>query len=465
MADPQIKFGTDGWRSRMDQDFTVPNLAKVAAAAANYVKGAGLGDRCVLIGHDTRNNSRLFAETAARVISAAGIRACLVNKATPTPAIAFGVLELNAAAGIQITASHNPAIYNGFKFIPYYGGPAFPEITAELERLIHVETERKSAEAADKGVIEEVNLKARYLDFVKRDLDLTKVASLDVVLDPLFGAGIGYLSEFLKANGAKTRELHSSPDPNFGGLSPDPVEENLKELSKTVVETGADLGIANDGDADRIAVVDESGGFYSAIELSVLVSDYLIGVKKKSGYMAKSVCSTHALDRIAAKYGVKIVETPVGFKYHAMELMKGAMFASDGFGGLGYGWGAPEKDGILSGAIMAELVAHYEEPLSAVWKRVSKEYGFGSYLSANYEVTDDAKKRVKAYAANPPGEINGRKVVKTVSIDGIKLILDNGSWVLMRPSGTEPLLRIYAEAATKKGAQMLAKEAVKLVVG
>jgi phosphomannomutase len=448
----------------MDRDFTVTNLSRVAKAAANYVNGAGLGDRGILIGHDTRNNSRLFAETAARVVSASGIKAYLVDKATPTPTIAFGVLELNAAAGIQITASHNPAIYNGFKFIPYYGGPAFPEITAELERLIHVETERSGTEEIDTGRIEPINLKAKYLDFIKRNLDLKKVAGLDVVVDPLFGAGIRYLSELLKANGAKTKELHASPDPNFGGLSPDPIKENLKELSKSVTESGADLGIANDGDADRIAAVDDKGKFYSAIELSVLIADYLVGVKKKKGYIVKSVCSTHALDRIAAKYGIKIVETPVGFKYHAMELMNGAVFAGEGLGGLGYGWGAPEKDGIMSGAVLAELVGYYKEPLSEIWKRLSKQYGFGGYLTANYEVTEESKAKVKGYASNPPKEINGKRVVKTISLDGVKFLLDDGSWILMRPSGTEPLLRIYAEAATKKEAEMLAKAAVKLVI-
>ncbi|MCL5440797.1 MAG: phosphoglucomutase/phosphomannomutase family protein [Candidatus Marsarchaeota archaeon] len=458
-----ISFGTDGWRSRMDDDFDEGNVYLVASAAARYIIEEGMGERGVIVGHDARHNSRKFAGVAARAFANGGIKPYIVDKETPTPAIAFAVVDRKLGGGVQITASHNPPVYNGFKFIPHYGGPAFPQITSRIEKSINEGYRVPERKAPPE--VGTIDMKPSYIGFIEKSLQLGKVKGLSIVTDPLFGAGVGYMAEILRRNGAAVEEIHGNPDPEFGGLSPDPTPENLKGLKEKVVDSGADMGLANDGDADRIAAVDEKGGFYTSIELSLLIADYLFGRKGTKGKIARTVASTHTLDRLAEKYSVEVVETPVGFKYIAKELMGGAAFGADGYGGLGYGWGAPEKDGILSGVLLAEMRGSYGKPLSEIWEEVSSRHGFGGFVNRNYKVDSESSAMVKKCLERPPGNIGGRKVVETSRIDGIRLSLDDGSWVLMRASGTEPLIRIYAESSSEKEAEELAGEFARLATG
>ncbi len=458
MFTSQIRFGTDGWRSRMDVDFNAGNVRRIAHAVGMYLKSEQ-GNSQVLVGFDTRANSEYFAKEAAGVLSKMDFRTKLTDRPTPTPVIAFSVVDTKSAAAVQITASHNPPVYNGFKFIPEYGGPAFAEITARIEGFLP-SGEIESGTSAT----ERFNPESRYLKFLEEKINVSFLKGMKVIADPLYGAGYGYLSSFLARHGAKVTEIHGSPDPQFGGLTPEPTEINTRELSSVVVSSGADLGIANDGDADRFAARDDKGNFYSSNQLVLVIADYLVREKNLRGKIVKSVSTTVALERLCRSYGLQYVETPVGFKYSARELMNGAIIGAEESGGLGYGWSVPEKDGIMSGAILCEALGHAGKKLREVWEAVSSEYGYGIYYQYNLPVKQEIKNKIENLRQNPPDTFGGRKVAKKTTIDGLKLTMDDDSWILLRPSGTEPLIRVYIEARDQKELEELRREA-ELIIG
>ncbi|PSN84218.1 hypothetical protein B9Q01_01965 [Candidatus Marsarchaeota G1 archaeon OSP_D] len=458
MFTSQIRFGTDGWRSRMDADFNRTNVRRLAYAVGKYLsKKQG---KSVIVGYDTRRNSSVFALDVASVLGAMGYKVQLTSRPTPTPVVAYTVVRTQALAAVQITASHNPPIYNGFKFIPDYGGPAFPEITSEIESYLpegDVYTQQLEAQRFDPM--------ADYFEFVSKNVDLTRLQGLKIVTDPLYGAGFGYLSTLLSRFGAKVEEIHGYPDPEFGGLSPEPNRENTRELAKKVVESKADFGIANDGDADRFAAVDEKGEHYSSNMLVLVIADYLFRLKGLRGKVARSVSTTSKLDKLCARYGIPVVETPVGFKYLAKELMSGAVLAAEESGGIGYGWSVPEKDGLMSGALLCEAISKQGRSLKEVWERVQDELGEYHYLQYNFPAKDELKARIERLRAQEIERLNGIPVKTKITIDGLKLVLQDGSWVLLRPSGTEPLIRVYIEATEQRLLEELKKAADKLILG
>ncbi len=453
---PEIKFGTDGWREIMAREFTFQNVKFVTQAVADYVSNHQLTGRGVVIGYDNRFLSEKFAEAVAEVLAGNGIKVFLPGRATPTPVTAFTVKHLRAAGAVMLTASHNPPEYNGIKFIPEYAGPALPEITNEIEAGVRrvVET-REYADlrydrALAEGLISEIDPFADYLAHLKTvvDLDRIRPAGLKVIVDPLFGAGIGYLDCLLTDAGCRVKVIHGYRDPLFGGSMPDPSDRVLTELRELVISEQADLGLAMDGDADRFGILDSDGTYISPNQVLSLIYYHLLNFRGMRGQAARTVATTHMLDRIAAAYGQEVDETPVGFKYIGESMLKkGSILGGEESGGLSIAGHIPEKDGILAAALMAELVAVEKTSIRGILQKIAAKFGTLVSERLDLHTTPEKKEEVlHALQQAAPTRIAGLAVEKTLAVDGKKFVLADGSWVLVRASGTEPLFRIYVES-------------------
>lgn len=447
-----ISFGTDGWRGIMARDFTFDNVALVARAIAEYLLGTGGHARGVVVGYDRRFLSEHFAATVRDVLLACGIPVYACREAVPTPVTAFAVRHYGAAGAVMLTASHNPPEYNGIKFIPENGGPAPPEVTRRIEEHIRnlgatpPEGDRTGGPGRSLTVVDP---RSAYLEHLARLVDLEAVgrAGLRVVVDAMHGAGAGYLEEVLTRAGAETMGLRTHRDPLFGGGLPDPVPERLAGLRERVRETGAHLGVALDGDADRFGLVDADGTYLGANQFLPVLYHYLLSVRGMQGSVARTVATTHLLDRIAARFGQPVVETPVGFKYIGRALEEGCILGGEESGGLSLRDHLPEKDGLLAGLLAVEIRAVRGRPLGALLQELMGE--FGAVAPARLDVHTDPATKARVLEALPgltPERLAGRRVVRRITVDGVKLVLEDGSWVLIRASGTEPLFRLYAEA-------------------
>lgn len=449
----QISFGTDGWRGVIARDFTFDNVELVAQAVAMYINNHRLAGRGVVVGYDNRFLSDRFARTAADVLNDNGIKVYALNGPVPTPVAAFAIKEYYAGGAVMITASHNPPEYNGFKFIPAYAGPALPHITKEIEENIRLLNEGRSDlsyREAHSGSRQEIDPRQAYFEHLGRlvAFDAVLRAGLKIVVDPLYGAGIGFLEDILKIAGVRVQVIHNQRDPLFGGTLPEPAGQSLLELSAQVVESGADLGLALDGDADRFGIVDCDGSYLSSNQFLPLVYYHLLAARDLKGPVVRTVATTHLLDRIAGQYGMHVFETPVGFKYIGQHLMeKDCLLGGEESGGLSIRGHVPEKDGMLAGLLAAEIVAFHGrnlgDLLGKVWSR------FGRLYSERLDIhTSPGKKEqvLKTLEKMAPAEVAGMKVVGQLAMDGTKMILEDGSWFLVRASGTEPLFRIYVEA-------------------
>lgn len=457
-----IKFGTSGWRAVMADGFTFSNVRKAAQAIAGYVKAHHPSKKAppvVIIGHDTRFNSREFASSAARVLCANGVKVLLTERDTPTPVISFQVVHRKADGAINITASHNPPEYNGLKFSPSHGGPAGPEATKEIEkRAAKIKGEVKEPV---KCRIEEFDPSREYFARIKELVDLSaiKKARLKVVVDVMHGTGRGYLDRILKENGCNVILLNDNLDPLFGGHPPEPAKDNIGKMLREVKRHKADLGLGLDGDADRFGIVDENGRFYTPDEVISLLFKHLIETRTRLPKVARTHSTTRLIDRIAAKYGIEVVETPIGFKYIGEVLMTGeCIIGGEESGGLSIANHVPEKDGILACLLVAEMVAVRGKKLSAILNEIYREFGRSYPGKLNVRLTDDQKARLlHMLKTRPPKEIAGTKVVKLDTMDGYKFTLADSSWVLIRPSGTEPLIRFHFEAMTAAKEKKLIK--------
>ncbi|MBU0687403.1 MAG: phosphoglucomutase/phosphomannomutase family protein [Candidatus Margulisbacteria bacterium] len=450
-----IKFGTDGWRAIISDEFTFDNVAKVAQAIATYLKSDLKTNKPVIIGYDARFLADAFAILCAKVLKANGINCLVTESDTPTPVVAFEVKDKKAAGAIMLTASHNPPEYCGIKFIADYGGPVFEDVTKKIEKYIAEQDDKKIAVVKKStGEVERFNPKQRYLKYIEQfiDVDLIKKAGLKVVYDPMFGSGRGYLDELLDAIGVNVTAINNYRDVLFGGSNPEPDGKRLKDLAVEVVKHNANLGLANDGDADRFGVVDEQGEFLNANQVVSLVAYYLLKERRMKGTLVRSVATTHMLDAIAGKFKTKCIETPVGFKYIAKEMLKGkVLIGGEESGGLSILGHIPEKDGILAGLLMVEMVAKLKMPLSEIYQKMVEEIGPFYQDKINLHVDDSKKNKiVNALKESPPKEVCGQNVEKVNTLDGVKVILKDGSWFLIRPSGTEPLMRVYLEAESPK---------------
>lgn len=446
----KISFGTDGWRGVMAEDFTFDNVKIVAQAIANYVNEQKTGDRGVVIGYDNRFLSPEFAKACSNVLTANEIKVYMTETATPTPVIAFEVVNLKAAGAIMITASHNPPMYNGIKFIPEYGGPAHKGITDNI--IDNVRKIIENGQINDRGNDEWVRLsepRDAYIAAIYKliDSEVIKSANLNIIYNPMFGAGIGYTAEILKSLGCNVKSINNHRDPLFGGGMPEPTMNNMKDLLKVMEEDKADIGLATDGDADRFGVIDSKGNYISPNQVIYLLQDYLIKTRGWKGAVARTVATTYMVDRLAEKYGLEVIETPVGFKYIADAMInRGAFLGGEESGGLSIKGHVPEKDGILACLLVLEMVARYGKSPTEIMEDLKKDVGYLYSKRLDIHVTPATKERVlnhlKEYS---PEIIAGKKVEKVISLDGHKFEMEDGSWVLIRASGTEALFRIYAE--------------------
>lgn len=427
-----------------------------AQGVASYLKQANLSSRGLIIGYDNRFASEDFAAAAAEVIAANGIKVYLCPRATPTQVISFGVLAKKAGGAIIITASHNPAIWNGFKYKSETGSSAPPEVTAEIERLISdaLATGKTAqlplADALSQGWIEYLDLDAVYFDQVDKLVDLNGLrrSDLKVVVDPMYGTGIGYFKRLLGGKNLKLTEINRRRNPLFPGIQPEPIAVNLTKLSAIVKRQKADMGIATDGDADRIGIIDEKGRFLTQLQVFALLAFYLLEIRGERGAIVKTITTTSMLYRLGEIYKVPVFETPVGFKYVAPIMTReNALVGGEESGGYGFRGHVLERDGILAGLYFLDLMVRTGKTPSELIDHLYARVGPHYYQRRDVEFPEEKRLRIiKRVQESRPEQIEGVKVVEVDTADGFRFILADTTWMLIRFSGTEPLLRIYAES-------------------
>jgi phosphomannomutase len=465
----QIKFGTDGWRGIIARDFTFENLSIVAQATMDYLNREGLGNKGLVIGYDRRFMSLDFARRVAEIAAGNDIHVRLTEGYAPTPAVSWAVRETGSGAGIMITASHNPPEYNGFKVKEAFGGSALPVTTKILEEIVAYNREngrRISAipydDALKKGKIEIFDACEGYFHQISRyvDLDLIAKAGIKAVVDPMYGAGCGFIPRLLPG----VDEIHNIENPSFGGQPPEPIGQHLQELSALLKSGKYQVGLALDGDADRIGAVDENGDFFSSHCIFTVVLRHLLEYKKLTGAVVKTVSTTRMVDLLAEKFGLELFETPIGFK-HICELMltHDILMGGEESGGLGVKGHIPERDGILLGLLLLEAVAVSGKGLRQLLNETMDEIGHFYYQRIDRRIENEAKEQLIAkLRSHPPTAIDGQPVVATNFSDGFKFIFASGDWLLIRPSGTEPVLRLYSEAGSVEQVERFLRQAVVL---
>jgi len=464
-----IRFGTSGWRGVMGEEFTFHNVRVVIQAAANYLRARrGDAPAAVVVGYDTRFLSDRYAVEAAKLLARNGIQVFLADRDAPSQALACQIIKRQCQGGINFTASFNPPRYNGLKFNASTGAPALPEVTDALEeevRRIMPGFNAPTTHLCDEDVVR-IDLQADYLQHLQGKIDFVSIrkAGLRVATDPLYGTSREYLDEILEENGIDVEGLHGYIDPYFGGVSPSCTEENLAELKAHVVEHRCHLGLATDCDGDRFGIVDETGAFIHPNIILALLLSYLVAVKGWRGGVARSFTTTHLLDRIAAKHGLPLLTTKVGFKYMADLYLKGEiMFGGEESACIAVKDHLPEKDGIFAGLLVAEMIAVTGRPLTALRDELFAEYGAVTSGQRTLPLTPDRAKKLKALIQDPPSRLGRRKVAGVMTLDGLKLDLEGGSWLVLRSSGTEPLIRCYAEAESAAEVESLLKKGLETV--
>jgi alpha-D-glucose phosphate-specific phosphoglucomutase len=464
-----IKFGTSGWRAIVADEFTVANIRLAVAGIAAFVKTQSAPHR-VLVGRDPRFMGERFVAEAASVLAAAGVTPIVIPEAAPTPAIAYAVRTLKTSGAINFTASHNPPKYNGIKFSTPDGGPALPKVTRQIEAAIAALQASGAGiplASAPTGGFETTDVKPAFLKRLAELVDLKAIAKsgIKVVYDPFWGAGRGYSSDILRQAGVAIETVHDYRDVLFGGHAPEPDDHLLGDCKARMKEIGANLGIATDGDADRFGIVDADGTFIQPNYVIALLFDYLVETRGWKNGVAKSVATTNLINALADYHKVPLYETPVGFKYIG-ELINGDKIAIGGeeSAGLTIRGHVPEKDGVLAGLLVAEMVSNRGKSLGVQLKELFGKVGSFYPVRENFRLTPEVKAAFTEKLKADPTELSGRKVVKVVRTDGLKLILEDGSWVCYRLSGTEPVVRAYTEARSEKDMEALKAAAEKFVL-
>jgi phosphoglucomutase len=455
-----IKFGTSGWRAIIAEDFTFANVRLAAEAIAGHVYSKNRNPT-LLVGHDTRFFGSEFALVAAQILRERGIYVLLCESATPTPAIAYEIQRRKVDGAINFTASHNPAEYQGLKFSGPDGGPALPEMTRDIEARAAKIGERAAAKVNDEP-FETINPRDMYLERLSQLINFKAIraAKLSVVVDVLHGCGAGYLDAALASHGVDVQALRTGRDVLFDGSGPDVSEENLLPLHDAVLAKKAAVGLATDGDADRFGILDSDGTWVQPNHILALLYDYIVETRGWKMPAARSVATSHLMDAVARVHGTKVFQTPVGFKYIG-ELIQHEKIAMGGeeSAGMSIRGHIPEKDGILACLLVAEMVAvrrvSIAEQLRALFKRVGREFW---PLRTNLHLTESVKLRMVTRLEAAFSAFLGRRVKKMDRTDGLKMEFDDGSWILLRFSGTEPLMRIYTEASTIDQASRMAGE-------
>jgi phosphomannomutase len=454
----QIKFGTDGWRGLIADDFTFENVRRVAAAIAGYVLKFEDPARGVIIGYDTRFLSDRVARAVADVIAAAGIPVKLANDYVPTPAVSYNVKKLGAAGGVMVTSSHNPWNWNGVKFKAKFGGSATPAIMKSIED--ELESGAVSVGTAPAGSkIEEVDLKPAYVAAISQfaDLEIIRSANFKFAIDSMYGSGRGILPAIFDAHGIRYVAIRQEVNPLFPGINPEPILPHVALLQETVLKEKCHAGLATDGDADRIGAVAEDGSFVDSHKCMCVLLNWLLQYKKWPGDVVRAFNTTGMMDRIAAKYGRKLYECNIGFKYIADLMMEHEiLIGGEESGGIGYGRFLPERDGILNALLLANVMAEEKKPLGELVADLQREFGAHYYGRRDLHISDEMKNSAIQRAGDPQTKrLGAYAILRKENRDGVKCFLDaprngNGAdpWVLFRASGTERMLRCYVEAAS-----------------
>ncbi len=454
----RITFGTSGWRGILCEDFIFDNVKVVTQAIADHLKSGGEAEKGLVIGYDARFMGERFAHEAARVLAGAGIRSWVCDRDTPTPVIAFEVLRRKAGGAINFAASHNPPEYNGLKFSPSWGGPALPETTGDIEERANAMLgqvcykELPFDQGVKEGLIEQIDPRDAYFEAIRKLVDFPAIArsGLTIAVNPLYGTGRGYLDRLLTEAGVNVVTINDHRDPYFGGMPPEPSQAHIPDFIKLVREDASiGLGLATDGDADRYGIVDRDGSFIEPNYILALLLDYLLRSRKQHGDAARSVATSHLIDAVAEHHGVKVLETPVGFKYIGEFIRDDRiLIGGEESAGLTVRGHVPDKDGILACLLVAEMVAvegkSLTELLADLYRRVGEFYT----RRENIRLSPELERVLAQKLESPPEEIAGKKVSDVITMDGSKFILSDGSWVLFRKSGTEPVVRVYGEAGS-----------------
>jgi phosphomannomutase len=473
MAETAVKFGTDGWRGIIADDFTYANVRVAAAAIANYVLANEDAAAGVCIAYDTRFGSRSFAKVVAEVLAGAGIPVTLAAEITPTPALSFAVRERKAAGGVMITSSHNPAEWNGVKYKASYGGSGLPSIMSSIESYLGKALAKSAAPAA----IKEVDFNPEYVAAIARfvDLDAIRKSGYKFLIDVMYGAGRGVVGGiFAKAN-VPFVEMRNEVNPSFPGINPEPILPNIKETQAAVVAERCDAGLITDGDADRIGAVDEHGNVVDAHKIFSVLLKWLLERKKWPGDVTRAFNTTKMIDRIAAKYGRKLHEHGIGFKY-VCELMleQEILIGGEESGGVGISRHLPERDGMLNSLLLANVMADEKKTLGELVAALQEEFGEHQYGRVDMHLDEAVKQSAIARAKAGISEIAGMKVLRVETMDGIKFFLENSdcagkpnaaeTWLLLRASGTEPLLRVYCESCSVASVEKILEAAQSFVL-
>lgn len=471
-----IEFGTSGWRGILGEEFTLERVRVVVQAIADYLQKEGIKEKGLIVGHDSRFMGEWYSKEAVKILAANNIKTYLMHKETPTPVISHEILKKGAGGAINFTASHNPPEYNGLKFSPSWGGPALPETTSwiakranELLGQFAFKEEFSFDKLEKQGKVEVLDPKGDYLDAIREkiDFEIISASQIRVIIDPMYGTARGYLDSVLEEEGLKCKVIHDFRDPYFGGSAPDPMEKNLREMIAWLKEDKKlTLGIATDGDADRFGIVDKDGIFVVPNLILAVIYNYLIKYKGLKGGVGKSYATTHLLDRIARKHNLKVYETPVGFKYIGELLSKKEIvLGGEESAGMSIIDHVPEKDGILACLLVLEIVAKRKMTVMELVKEVFQEVGPLYSDRKNFLVTNELKMRFKDKIKHIPSSFAGHKVIDKKEIDGVKIYLENDCWLLFRESGTEPVIRIYAEAENQQKLQELIESGKNFIFG
>lgn len=467
-----IKFGTDGWRAIIAENFTFDNVEIVTKAIAGYVKTRYDKACPVIIGYDTRFMADKFAQRAAEILNKQGLNVKITDSDAPTPVIAFAAKNLNSAGALMFTASHNPPEYCGIKYIPDYAGPATTDITdiiVENVKRIQQGDESFLPKPATFGETEKFDPKPDYLKLVRNLIDFEKIkkANIKIFFDPLYASGKGYFDTLLKEAGCDVTSIKNWRDPLYGGGMPEPKEKFLGDLKKLVLENSPSVGFSNDGDADRFGVIDEKGTYITPNEVIAILFKHLLKNKGAKGSVVKTVATSQMIDKIAELYGVKVHETPVGFKWVGQIMRReNVIIGGEESGGLSIIGHIPEKDGIVANLLVLETMAYEGKPLYQIVEDLKQEIGI-HYINYRLDLrlTEELKEAAMSmFLNNPPEKIGSVKISRINKLDGVKFYFDDdNSWMLIRPSGTEPLLRIYFETDSQQKLDLMVEDTKKLI--
>ena len=458
-----IKFGTDGWRAVIAEEFTFENVRRVAQATAEYFKTVEGRERAVFVGFDVRFQSKAFARAAAEVLAANDFRVVMLDRPYPTPYVSFEVRRRNFAGGVMITASHNPAAFNGFKVKAHFGGSATPAITAKIEQSL----DKTAIAGGTSRPIETIAPEPYYFEHLKSLVDWPRIAGskLKIVVDSMHGCGGYILEQLLRDTSCTVQTIRGNPDPLFGGINPEPMMPQLEPLGEAVRKTGSHVGLATDGDADRLGIVDETGQYVNTLQTLSLLLLHVYRTKGWRGAVARTFSQSLLIPRITAKFGLELFERPIGFK-NIGELMleREILIGGEESGGIGLSRHLPERDGIFINLLFLDLLAASGKSCTELIHDMWREFGEFHYDRRDLHVPIAAGNAVVArWKDNPPASFAGRRVQEVGKLDGSKVFLENDSWILFRQSGTEPLLRVYCEAPSPAAVSEIMAAGLKFV--